>query len=114
MTQRLYRRLQSLTSSKKELAKWEDWKPTFLNYLRSIPGRDGIPLKYVCREKVASAPLTGNAYSIDAVQVHTFLLNFVTGNDTAEAKIQGLSRPNDGCKAFKLLVDITRWFLVTF
>ena len=35
----------------KETTKWEDWKPTFLNYLRSIPGRDGIPLKYVCRDK---------------------------------------------------------------
>jgi hypothetical protein len=34
----------------KESTKWEDWKPTF-NYLRSIPGRDGIPLKYVCRDK---------------------------------------------------------------
>ena len=105
----------------KEATKWEDWKPTFLNYLRSIPGRDGIPLKYVCREKdeadrvtvnedflddyVASAPLTGNSYAIDTVQVHTFLLNFVTGNDTAEAKIQGLSRPNDGREAFKRLVE---------
>ena len=29
----------------KEVTKWEDWKPTFLNYLRSIPGRDDIPLK---------------------------------------------------------------------
>ena len=34
----------------KDSVKWEDWKPTFLNYLRSIPGRDGIPLKYVCRD----------------------------------------------------------------
>ena len=29
--------------------KWNDWAPTFLNYLRSIPGRDGVPLKYICR-----------------------------------------------------------------
>jgi len=105
----------------KESTKWEDWKPTFLNYLRSIPGRDGIPLKYICREKdeadvdvvnedflddyVASAPLEGNSYAIDTVQVHTFLLNFVTGNDTAEAKIQGLSRVNDGREAFQRLTE---------
>ena len=105
----------------KESTKWEDWKPTFLNYLRSIPGRDGVPLKYICRDKdeadlivasddflddyVAAAPLTGNAYAIDSVQVHTFLLNFVTGNDTAEAKIQGLNRPNDGREAFKRLIE---------
>ena len=105
----------------KESTKWEDWKPTFLNYLRSIPGRDGVPLKYICRDKdemdlvtasddflddyVAAAPLTGNAYAIDTVQVHTFLLNFATGNDTAEAKIQGLNRPNDGREAFKRLIE---------
>jgi hypothetical protein len=35
----------------KEVTKWEDWKPTFLNYLRSIPGHDGIPLKYICRDR---------------------------------------------------------------
>ena len=101
----------------KESTKWEDWTPTFLNYLCSIPGRDAVPLKCVCRDKneadvttasedflddyVVAAPLSGNAYAINAVQVHTFLLNFVSSNDTAEAKIQGLSRPNDGREAFK-------------
>lgn len=105
----------------KESTKWDDWKPTFLNYLRSIPGRDGVPLKYICREKdeadmtaasddflddyVAAAPLFGNAYAIDTIQVHTLLLNFVTWNDTAEAKIQGLSRANDGREAFKRLTE---------
>ncbi len=105
----------------RESTEWENWKPTFINYLRSIPGRDGIPLKYVCRDNdeadgatmnedflddyVASAPLRGNLYAIDTVQVHTFPLNFVTRNDTAEAKIQGLTCPNDGCEAFKRLVE---------
>jgi hypothetical protein len=103
----------------KESMKWEDWKPTFLNYIRSIPGRDGVPLKYICRVKeeadatpnedflddyVAMAPLDGESYAIDTVQVHTFLVNFVSGNDTAEAKIQGLQRPNDGREAFKRLI----------
>ncbi len=31
--------------------KWEDWKPTFLNHIRSIPGRDSIPLEYICRKR---------------------------------------------------------------
>ena len=31
----------------KDGTKWEDWKPTFLNYLPAIPGRDGVRLK-VC------------------------------------------------------------------
>ena len=97
----------------KESTKWEDWKPTFLNYLCSIPGHDGIPLKYVCRENdeadrnamnedflddyVAAAPLEGNSYAIDTAQVHTLLLNFVMGNDTAEAKIQGLRHKQIRC-----------------
>jgi hypothetical protein len=104
----------------KESVKWEDWKPTFLNYIRAIPGRDGVPLKYICRDKdgadptpnedflddyVAMAPLFGNSYAIDSVQVHTFLVNLVSGNDTAEAKIQGLLRPNDGREAYKRLVE---------
>ena len=54
---------------------------------------------------VVAALLSGNAYAINAVQVHTFLLNFVSSNDTAEAKIQGLSRPNDGREAFKRLTE---------
>ena len=49
--------------------------------------------------------MEGNSYAIDTAQVHTFLLNFVTGNDTAEAKIQGLRRANDGREAFKHLVE---------
>ena len=108
----------------KESTKWEDWKPTFINYLRSIPGRDGALLTYVCREDndmdavidhddfldgyAAAVPLEGNSYAIDSVQVHNFLLlNFVTaGNDTAEAKIQGLTRPNgEECEAFKRLTE---------
>jgi hypothetical protein len=72
----------------KKSTKWQGWKPTFLNYLCSIPGRDGIPLKYICREKddeadidvandvflddyVPSAPLEGNSYAIDTVQVQS-------------------------------------------
>jgi hypothetical protein len=84
------------------------------------PGRHGIPLKYVCRDRdepdpranddflddyVAMAPLGGDSYAIDTVQVHTFLLNFVSRNDTAETKIQGLTRPNDGRDAFKRRVE---------
>jgi hypothetical protein len=34
----------------KGATKWEDWKLTFLNYLWSIPGQSGFPLKYICQE----------------------------------------------------------------
>ena len=33
--------------------RWDDWSPTFINFLRSIPGRTGIPLAYVIRANVA-------------------------------------------------------------
>ena len=49
--------------------------------------------------------MSGDSFAIDTVQVHTFLVNFVAGNDTAEAKIQGLQRVNDGREAYKRLVE---------
>ena len=100
--------------------KWQDWVPTFLNYLRTIPGRDGVPLKYVCREQdcpdprpnadflddyVVMAPLTGEAYTINAATVHTFIVNFISGNETAESKIQAHEENKDGRLDFKALKD---------
>jgi hypothetical protein len=91
--------------------KWTDWFPSFMNYLRSIPGRDGIPLKYVCRtseladptpnvdfidDYVSMAPLHGEAFTIDASNVHTYLVNFLAGNETAEAKIQAYEAQYNG------------------
>lgn len=84
--------------------RWSDWAPTFLNYLRTIPGRDGVPLSYVCRDSdqpdptphedfiddyVTMAPINhGEAFGIDASEVHTLIVKFITGNDTAEMKIK--------------------------
>ena len=34
----------------RENIKWENWSPTFINLLRSIPGRNGVLLSYVYRE----------------------------------------------------------------
>lgn len=100
--------------------RWEDWAPTLLNYLRSIPGRDGVPLKYICRkddapdptpcndfldEYVNMAPLTGEAYTIDAAQVHTFIVNFISGNPQAETKIQPFAAAADGRRDYIALRD---------
>ena len=82
--------------------KWTDWVPSFLNYLRTIPGRDGNPLKYVCRAKDAPDPipnsdflddyvtiasLSGKAFTIDSNEVFMLIVKFITGNETKEAKI---------------------------
>jgi hypothetical protein len=39
------------TDKLKESVKWDDWKPTFLNYICAIPGCDGVPLKYICQKR---------------------------------------------------------------
>ncbi len=53
---------------------------------------DHTPNKDFLDDYVTMAPVEGNSSAIDTVQVHTFLVSFVSGNDTAEAKIQGLQR----------------------
>ena len=86
--------------------------------MRSIPGRDGVPLKYICRDNqnpdntpnddflddyIAMAPLEGKAYTTDAQEVHTYIVNFIAGNDTAEAKILPHVDENDGSKDYVAL-----------
>ena len=38
--------------------KWKNWAPYFLNFLRAIPGRYGVPLKYIVRAKELPDPTT--------------------------------------------------------
>ena len=91
-----------------EKIRWDDWVPTFINFLRSIPGRQGVPLCYVIRNHVAPvidpsadllqdyinrAPLIGSAYQADALDVHVYIVNFTAGNATAETKL--LPNAND-------------------
>ena len=91
--------------------KWEDWSPVFINFLRAIPGRDGVPLSYICRpnenpvvdpnadfidDYVNRAPLEGEAFRIDASEVHTYITNFTSGNSTAESKLLANSNCNNG------------------
>ena len=96
----------------KETMKWDDWNPTFLNFLKAIPGRNGVPLSYICRENqqplphdpnaeylenyINQAPLHGDAYVTDAAEVHTYLINFMSNNPTAEVKMLPHADENDG------------------
>ena len=65
----------------KKQVKWEDWSPTFVNYVRAIPRRDGVPLKYIIRDNdfsnltankdflddyVNNTSLQGGSFTIDA------------------------------------------------
>ena len=105
----------------KENMKWEDWYPTFLNFLRSIPGRNGVPLSYICREYdrpepnnpninfienyIIQAPLYGPAFEVDVAEVHTYITNFMVGNDVAEVKMLPYSQYNNGRLDFKALQE---------
>ena len=98
----------------KENMHWEDWAPTFLNLLCAIPGRNGVPLSYICREYdeaaqhdpdmdfmenyINQAPLYGDTINIDAAEVHIYLIKFTSGNDTADIKML----PNAASKNEKL------------
>ena len=93
--------------------KWEDWAPSFLKYLYAIPGGDGVPLKYIVRDNelpdatpnvdflddlIMNAPLTGQAFTIDAAEVHTFIVNFITQNYKAESIIKISENERNGLK----------------
>ena len=85
-----------------------------------MPRRNEVPLKYFCREDdipnpspnanflddyINMAPLTGEAYVIDSLHVHTSITNLVSGNETAEAKIKYFAAQTDGRIDYQALVD---------
>ena len=102
--------------------KWDDWFPTFQNFLKSIPSRNGQPLSYVIMKDeersnvfdpnidilenyAKMAPLDGEAFKTDASEVHTYLMNFIAGNATAETKILPHASENDGRKDIMSLIE---------
>lgn len=85
----------------------------FHNYVLSTPERDGMTMRRIGTRRVRISLMTTSprrhwkAICMPSTRprcVYTFLLNLVTGNDTAGAKIQGLRRTNYGREAFKCLV----------
>ena len=92
--------------------KWMDWKDSFENFLHMQAGRNGVPLSYIIRSNdnaiiranaeflddyVNQAPLNGEqAYASDASEVHTYIMNFITENPTAEKKILPYLAQNNG------------------
>ena len=51
------------------------------------------------------ALLTGEAYIIYSAHVHTFIVNFVSGNETAEVNIQYFAAQTDGRIDYQALVN---------
>ena len=56
-------------------------------------------------EYVNCAPLAGDAFNIDAAEVHTYIQSFINGNETAEAKILSYVDQNNGRLAFIALKE---------
>ena len=91
--------------------KWLDWKDSFVNFLRTQPGRNGVPLSYVVRNNetaiirvnpqflddyVDQAPLHGPAFAADVEEVHSYIIGFITENPAAENKILPFATRSDG------------------
>ena len=100
--------------------RWEEWSPSFLSFLRTIPGRNGVPLSYVLRddpviprahyadfldEYIDNAPLTGVEFVADSSEVHTYIVKFIAGNETAEAKVLPHSNQLNGRLTYRALRD---------
>lgn len=45
---------------------------------------------------VAMADLNGAAFEVDSAEVHTYLVKFISGNNTAESKIQSNDHHSNG------------------
>ena len=103
-----------------EKMKWSDWTSTLINFFKSQPGRNGVPLDYVIHNDVNPmggnvvsflqdysnwAPLQGNAFNHDAAKVHSYLLCFISENNVAEQKILPYKDQNNGRVDFNALVE---------
>jgi hypothetical protein len=102
-----------------EKMKWTDWKATLSNFLKSQPGRNGVPLSYVIRDDTvvvgstnnflddyaSSAPLQGRAFEHDASKVHSYITRFISENNVAEQKILPYKDENNGRTDFIALKE---------
>ena len=112
--------------------KWSDLVPTFLNFLRAIPGRNRVPLDYICRteilpnhilqtdiikEYVEQTPLSGDSFTSDTSEAHTYLENLTAAYPTAESKTKANLALKNGRTDFfnsKIILKALEYFLVIF
>lgn len=99
----------------KSTSVWFDWSKLCINYLRLIPGQNGVPLSYVVRvndepdrtekptfldEYEATAPLKGSAFNADSAEAFILIKALVTGNTEAETTVNTHEKKRDGRAAF--------------
>jgi len=100
-------------------SRWEDWKITFYNFLKTQPGRNGVPLAYIVRDEdkqsdvlddlldnyINNAPLDGDIYVLDTRSVHLFLMKFICGNKVAEQRVLPTRSKQNGRIDFQALTQ---------
>ena len=103
-----------------------DWKPTFMNFLKHIPGRRDVPLSYIIRSPgytavdgdmldkyIENAPHSGEAFTTDCSEVHTYIAKFIKGNSTAESVVISHGQANNGRANMDGIID-SKYFLLSF
>ena len=99
---------------------WDDWAPTFLDFLRAISGRNGVSLDYICRPNILpdrsaqdnilkeythQVPLVSECFATDASNVHTYLANLIIKHKIDEAKTKGNVALKNGRLDYNALRD---------
>ena len=100
--------------------KWKTWEEKFENYCQAHIGAAGIPLSYVIRENdapdtdgtytdflsktIACAPLEGEYYQSDRLNVFNMLVSFTTGQPSGDW-IKTTPRDSNGRRSMKALRD---------
>ena len=103
-----------------EKMKWNDWKTTLIGFLCTQPGRNGVPLSYIVRDNttalirtnadflydyVDQAPLTGTAFIMDRLKIHTLILRLINEHTVAEQKILLFKDQSNGLVDYMALWD---------
>ena len=79
-----------------------EWKAKLINFLKSQPGRNGVPLNYVIRDNVFAivrtnmnflgdyvdrTPLTGFCLNANASKVHSYIAQLISENIVSEQNL---------------------------
>ena len=103
----------------KDEKKWPEWEPSFVNYLSTLIGVNGVPLLYVVRltaspdplvnhqsfneRAIACSPLTGPTFQADAWKVHQLLKSFLQSEMAEQHWIKPISKKQNGREDMTLL-----------
>jgi hypothetical protein len=66
----------------KKSTKWEDWKPTFLNYIQAMLGRGSIPLMYICCQNNQPSIVTNKDFLDDYIDRALFAYKHINVTST--------------------------------